>query len=73
MSFRRILIALDDCAIAAHALEVGTELAAALKASAALVHVVDPTLAFSRPRRSGLASHWPGHAPWPVLVLRPPT
>lgn len=46
MSFRRILIALDDSAIAAHAVEVGTELATALKAQAALVYVVDPTLGF---------------------------
>jgi nucleotide-binding universal stress UspA family protein len=46
MSFRRILIALDDSAIAAHAVEVGTELAAALKARAALVYVVEPGLAF---------------------------
>jgi nucleotide-binding universal stress UspA family protein len=46
MSFRRILIALDDSAIAAHAVEVGTELAAALKAQAALVYVVEPGLAF---------------------------
>jgi nucleotide-binding universal stress UspA family protein len=43
MSFRRILIALDDGAIAAHAVDVGIELAAALKAQAALVYVVDPT------------------------------
>lgn len=48
MSFRRILIALDDSAIAAHAVEIGTELATALKAQAALVHVVDPTLGFSQ-------------------------
>ena len=46
MSFRRILIALDDSAIAAHAVEVGTDLSAALKAQVALVYVVDPTLAF---------------------------
>jgi nucleotide-binding universal stress UspA family protein len=46
MSFRRILIALDDSAIAAHAVEVGTELAAALTAQAALVYVVEPALAF---------------------------
>ena len=46
MSFRRILIALDDSAIAAHALEVGSDLATALKAQAALVHAVDPALAF---------------------------
>ena len=42
MSFRRILIALDDSAIAAHAAEVGLELAVSLKAQAALVYVVDP-------------------------------
>ena len=46
MSFRRMLIALDDSAIAAHAVEVGTELAATLKAQAALVYVVEPALAF---------------------------
>ena len=42
MSFRRVLIALDDSAIAAHAAEVGIELAISLKAQAALVYVVDP-------------------------------
>lgn len=46
MSFHRILIALDDSAIAAHAAEVGAELATALKAQAALVYVVDSALAF---------------------------
>jgi nucleotide-binding universal stress UspA family protein len=45
MSFRRILIALDDSAIAAHALKAATDLTTALKAQAALVYVVDPTLA----------------------------
>ena len=35
MSFRRILIALDDGAIAAHDVEVGAELATALMAQAA--------------------------------------
>jgi len=48
MSFRRILIALDDSAIAAHAVEVGTELATALKAQAALVYVADQILAAAR-------------------------
>jgi nucleotide-binding universal stress UspA family protein len=52
MSFRRILIALDDSAIAAHAVEVGTELATSLGAQAALVYVVDPTPAF--PPDSGI-------------------
>ena len=57
MSFRRILIALDDSAIAAHASEVGTELAAALKAQTALVHVVDPTPAF-QPDSGIPAAEW---------------
>jgi nucleotide-binding universal stress UspA family protein len=57
MSFRRILIALDDSAIAAHAVEVGTELATALKAQTALVHVVDPTLAF-QPDSGIPAAEW---------------
>ncbi len=45
MTFRRVLIALDASAIAAHALEVGLGLARALGAEVALVHVVDPKLA----------------------------
>jgi nucleotide-binding universal stress UspA family protein len=45
MSFRRVLIALDASAIAAHALEAGLSLARALGADVALVHVVDPKLA----------------------------
>jgi nucleotide-binding universal stress UspA family protein len=57
MSFCRILTALDDSAIAAHAVEVGTELATALKAQAALVYVVDPGLALHQD--SGIpASEW---------------
>ena len=56
MSFRRILIALDDSAIAAHAVEIGTELTTALKAQAALVYVVDPTLA-SQPDSGGAPEH----------------
>ena len=45
MTFRRVLIALDSSAIAAHALEVGLGLAQALGAEVALVYVVDPKLA----------------------------
>lgn len=48
MSLRRILIALDDSAIAAHAVEVGSDLAATLKAQADLVYVVDPPWRLSR-------------------------
>jgi nucleotide-binding universal stress UspA family protein len=57
MSFHRILIALDDSAIGAHAVEVGSELTAALKAQAALVYVVDPTLAF-QPDSGVPAAEW---------------
>jgi universal stress protein A len=41
MSFRRILIAIDREAVAAHAAEVGGELADELRAQMALVHVMD--------------------------------
>ena len=57
MSFRRILIALDDSAIAAHAVKVGADLATALKAQAALVYVVDPALAF-QPDSGIPAAEW---------------
>jgi nucleotide-binding universal stress UspA family protein len=45
MAFRRVLIALDESALAAHAVEVGMNLIQALGAEAALVHVIDPKLA----------------------------
>lgn len=41
MSFKRLLVAVDDSPIAARAAEVGTELARALHAELAFVHVVD--------------------------------
>ena len=43
MSFRRILIAVDESPIAAHAADVGAQLATALGAELARVYVVDPT------------------------------
>lgn len=46
MSFRRILIAVDKGAIAAHALDVGLDLANALKAETALIHVATPPVAY---------------------------
>lgn len=46
MPFHHVLIALDDSALAAHAAEVGTNLARALNAQAAVVYVVDPKLAY---------------------------
>lgn len=42
MSFRRILIAVDESPVAAHATDVGAQLATALGAELALVSVVDP-------------------------------
>ncbi len=45
MSFTRILIALDGSPIAAHAADVGCELARALGAQVSVVSVVDTTLA----------------------------
>jgi nucleotide-binding universal stress UspA family protein len=45
MKFQRILIALDDSAIAAHAVDVGVGLARALGAEVSLVHVIDEKLA----------------------------
>ncbi len=45
MSFQKVLIAVDDNPIAAHAADVGAELAHALGAEVALIHVIDPALA----------------------------
>ena len=44
MSFRKILIAVDESAFAAHATDVGFELARSLGAEVALVHAVDPAV-----------------------------
>ena len=52
--FRRILIAVDDTAIAAHAADVGVELARDLGAEPGLAWVVDPSLIFMPD--SGLAT-----------------
>jgi nucleotide-binding universal stress UspA family protein len=43
VSFRRVLIAVDESPVAAHATNVGAQLATALGAELALVYVVDPT------------------------------
>ncbi len=42
MTFKRLLIAVDDSPIAARAAEVGAELARVLHAELAFIHVVDP-------------------------------
>lgn len=44
MTFRHILIAVDDTPVSARAVELGSGLAASLGAAVALVHAVDPTL-----------------------------
>src|SRR5438067_6237891 len=44
MTFKIVLIAVDTSAIAAHAADVGIELARSLKADVALVHVIDQAL-----------------------------
>jgi universal stress protein A len=54
MQFQRILIALDGSAAAAHAGEVGGELARSLTAEIALVHAIDPALGFAP--ESGVAA-----------------
>jgi len=45
MTFRRILVAVDDSVVAAIAFDTGVALARALQAELALVHVVDPAAA----------------------------
>lgn len=45
--FQRILIAVDDEPIAAHAAEVGLHLAALLGSEVAFVHAVDPALLYA--------------------------
>lgn len=45
MSFKKILIAVDDSAFAARAADVGVELAKSLKAKVGFVHVFQPSVA----------------------------
>src|SRR5579863_174904 len=49
MSFKRILIAVDESAFAAHAADVGIELAKSLQADIAFIHAVDPSVARAAP------------------------
>ena len=44
MSFRKVLVAIDEDPVAAHAAEVGVELAGRLNAQVALIYVIDPAL-----------------------------
>lgn len=43
MKFEKVLIAVDEDPIAAHAAEVGMDLAHSLRAQVALVHAIDPS------------------------------
>jgi nucleotide-binding universal stress UspA family protein len=52
MSFQRILIAIDKGPVSAHAVEIALELAAALKADTAVIHVMAPPVTYDSP--SGL-------------------
>jgi universal stress protein A len=47
MRFRKVLIAVDDDPIAAHAADVGVELARSLHAEVALIHAIDPSMIFA--------------------------
>ncbi len=47
MGFAKVLIAVDEDPIAAHAAEVGMELARALKAQVALIHTIDPSALYA--------------------------
>jgi nucleotide-binding universal stress UspA family protein len=47
MGFQRILIAVDGSPLAAHAADVGIELARALDGELALIFVVDPALSYA--------------------------
>jgi nucleotide-binding universal stress UspA family protein len=49
MSFKKILIAVDESAFAAHAADVGIELARSVKAEVAFIHAVDPSVARAAP------------------------
>lgn len=44
MTFRKILIAVDSSPVAAHAVEVGLELARSLGGEVAFIHAIDPAL-----------------------------
>ncbi|HLA12127.1 MAG TPA: universal stress protein, partial [Pyrinomonadaceae bacterium] len=44
MSFRKILVAVDESAFAARAADVGFDLARSLGAEVAIIHVVDPSV-----------------------------
>ncbi len=58
MQFKKILIAVDDSALSAHAADVGLDLAAQLGAEVALLTAVDPAGAPSSGESGISASEW---------------
>jgi len=46
MAFHKVLIALDDGPVAAHAVDVGIELSRVLRADVALIHVLEPPVSY---------------------------
>lgn len=54
MNFQKVLISVDEDPIAAHAAEVGMELARRIHAQVALIHVIDPALTLAP--EAGLAA-----------------
>lgn len=47
MSFQKLLIAVDENPISAHAIDVGVDLAQSLRAQVALVYALDPSLIYA--------------------------
>ncbi|MHB1698708.1 MAG: universal stress protein [Acidobacteriaceae bacterium] len=58
MSFKRVLIAIDESAFAARAADAGMELARSLGAEMAFVSVVDPAIALAAPDSGLSADQW---------------
>jgi nucleotide-binding universal stress UspA family protein len=58
MRFKKILIAVDDSSIAAHAAEIGTDLATQLGAEVAFVHVLDTSAVTFDPNCGIPADEW---------------
>jgi nucleotide-binding universal stress UspA family protein len=58
MRFKKILIAVDESSVAAHAADLGLELARQLGGEAAFITVVDPTVVSSAPDFGVSADKW---------------
>ncbi|HKM80498.1 MAG TPA: universal stress protein [Candidatus Acidoferrum sp.] len=69
MSFNRILIAVDESAVAAHAVGVGIELAKMLNAELAFIHVVDTSFSHGAPKIEIPADHLIARAEQEARIL----